>query len=270
MDEYIFIVIFAIAVMLFFATFVIRNVIKRIDDNAKRYFMDKLQDYDYLIDEKKQILEELSKRINILEENEEIKKEIEDFRKNKVQIEKTIQEAKKIKEDTVENEEIVYDVPMPQYRQEEFFHTYKQLKKQFNVNSKEILEQFITEHKDDKESEDYKKLQEIRKDFSEETVYKILTFKPEEQYDLVKKALNSKEQKIVELQKYKPKNFSILKFLEKLDIKLKELDPTIYVYVANEEINYNYLSDKIKTLTYKNMSEGIIIEYHNKMYDYSI
>ena len=270
MDEYVLIVIFAIAVMLFFATFVIRNVIKRINDNTKRYFIDKLQDYDYLIDEKKEILGELSKRINILTENEEIKKEIEEFRKNKVQIEKQIEEAKKQQEDVKEDEEIIYDVPMPQYRQEEFFHTYKQLKKQFNLNSKEILSQFIEEHKDDKESAEYKKLGEIRKDFSQETVYQILTFTPEEQFDLVKKALNKTEQKIVELQKYKPEKISVLVFLENIDIKLKELDPTIYVYVANEEINYDYMNEKVKTLTYKNMSEGIIIEYHNKMYDYSI
>ena len=45
--------------------FSLRSTVKRIDINTKKYFIDKLQDYDYLIEEKKKVLNEL---------NEEIKK----------------------------------------------------------------------------------------------------------------------------------------------------------------------------------------------------
>lgn len=53
MEDYILAAIFAIMIMLFLAVFVIKNVIKRINENSRKYFVDKLQEYDYLIDEKK-------------------------------------------------------------------------------------------------------------------------------------------------------------------------------------------------------------------------
>ena len=41
--------------ILFFA---LRSTVKRIDYNTKKYFIDKLQDYDYLIDEMKTLFVE--------------------------------------------------------------------------------------------------------------------------------------------------------------------------------------------------------------------
>ena len=46
--------------ILFFA---LRSTVKRIDYNTKKYFVDKLQDYDYLIEEKQQILDKLNEEI---------------------------------------------------------------------------------------------------------------------------------------------------------------------------------------------------------------
>ena len=51
---------------------------------------------------------------------------------------------------------------------------------------------------------------------------------------------------------------------------MKKTDPTIYVYVGQEDLNYNYLGKNVKTRFYKNMSEGVIIHFKGKMYDYSI
>ena len=46
--------------ILFFA---LRSTVKRIDYNTKKYFVDKLQDYDYLIEEKKKKIDELNNEI---------------------------------------------------------------------------------------------------------------------------------------------------------------------------------------------------------------
>ena len=52
---------------------ILKNTVKTIDDKSKSYFVDKLKQYDYLIDEKEKKLseleEELEKRKNGLEEN---------------------------------------------------------------------------------------------------------------------------------------------------------------------------------------------------------
>lgn len=258
-------ILVSIIIMVSFALFVMKNVIKKMNRNTKKYFMDKLQDYDYIIDEKKKEIEELNSKINTLKEEIEISKEIEEYRKHKAET-KVVQETKPIEE----KQDIVYDIPTPQYRQDQFFTTYKKLKKQFIVDSKEILQKFIEEHKDVPGDKEYKKLQKIKSYFNQEALYQCLTLTPEEQYRLVKEVLKKEEEKILQLNKYAAKDFSILELVEKIEIRMKEIDPTIYVYVGSEEINYDFLGERVKTQFYQNMSEGIIIKYHNKMYDYSI
>lgn len=67
------------------------------------------------------------------------------------------------------------------------------------------------------------------------------------------------------------KNFNVLEMLDKIKERMDKISPTIYVYVSGDSNkNYDYLSSKIKTQLYKNMSKGIIIEYKDKLYDYSI
>ena len=68
MHIYIVAIIISLVLMaiLFFA---LRSTVKRIDYNTKKYFIEKLQDYDYLIDEKQKLLDELNKKI---EENKKI------------------------------------------------------------------------------------------------------------------------------------------------------------------------------------------------------
>lgn len=269
MEDYILAAIFAIMIMLFFAVFVIKNVIKRINENSRKYFVDKLQEYDYLIDEKKEQLADLQKQINTLQDEQETKKEMEEYKKHKEEIKKTLVKIEnKVKD---EKEEIIYDIPTPKYRQEEFFGSYKNLKNQFKINGKQILEKFLEEHKNDSKDKEYEKLRKMREQFDEEIVYGMLTLTPEEQYEVIENIVTTDaEKKLVELETYDKESFSIIKFTENLDLKIKQTDPTIYVYVSNEEINYDYLDKRIKTVLYKNMSEGIIIEYQNKMYDYSI
>lgn len=266
MGEYVLAVGLAIIIMLFFSMFVMKNIMKRINQNAKKYFIDKLQEYDYLIDEKKQTIEELQKKINVLQEEINMKEEIDEYKRNKEKIEKMMIQ----KEDKPNHDEIIYDIPTPKYREEAFFKNYKELKNQFYVDSTETLKKFIEEHKDDKKNKEYDKFKKIKDHFNKETVYECLTLNPEEQYEIVDKILNKDEKKLVKLEKHVKKEFSILEFLDEIEIRIKETDPTIYVYVPNKEINYDKLNERIKTILYKNMSEGIIIEYHNKMYDYSI
>lgn len=263
--EYVVATSIAILIMVCFALFVMNHIVKRMNENTRKYFLDKLQEYDYVIDEKKKEIEELTSKINTLKEEEEISKEIEEYKKQKKIIKPEV--AKKEAENT---EEIIYDIPTPQYRQEQFFTTYKKLKKEFDVNSKEILQKFIEEHSNMPEDEEYKQLQKIRKYLDEETVYQLLTITPIEQYEIVEKTLDSKERKIIGLENYDKKTFSVLNLIENIEERMKETDPTIYVYVGSREINYNYLGKNIETKFYKNMAEGIIIKYHNKMYDYSI
>ena len=48
-----------IAIMIGFYFFIFKNVIKRINNSAKKYFIEKLQEYNYLIEEKEEELQKL-------------------------------------------------------------------------------------------------------------------------------------------------------------------------------------------------------------------
>ncbi len=258
-----------------FSIYIFDNLSKRINNRVKKYFIDKLQDYNYLIEEKAKELENLRNLVD--NENNKIKKlqETPESTFSKT-IESKLKKMKKFKEGKiklVEEEDIIYDIPTPAYREESFFKNYKELKKNFNVDTQNVLEKFVKEHKNTKqEDEAYKILTEFRSKFNQNTIYDCLTLNSNNQYNLMKEVMSSKEKNTINFEEkfMQDKKFTILKLLNYVDELIKKYDPTIYVYVGSDSVDYNYIEKNIKTYFYKNMSEGIIINYKGKMYDYSI
>ncbi len=69
-----FIISFVVIILLVVVmSLILKNAVKQVDDKSKSYFVDKLKEYDYLIDEKEKKLSELEseleKRKNGLKEN---------------------------------------------------------------------------------------------------------------------------------------------------------------------------------------------------------
>ena len=56
-----------IVIMLAFIFILFKNIIKRMDENAKKYFVNKMQGYDYILEEKQARLEKIKNEINELE-----------------------------------------------------------------------------------------------------------------------------------------------------------------------------------------------------------
>ena len=52
-----------IVIMLVFIFILFKNIIKKMDENAKKYFVNKMQDYDYILEEKQAKLEEIKEEI---------------------------------------------------------------------------------------------------------------------------------------------------------------------------------------------------------------
>ena len=64
-----------IVIMLVFIFILFKNIIKRMDENSKKYFVNKMQDYDYILEEKQAKLEEIKSEISeIKAENRNILK----------------------------------------------------------------------------------------------------------------------------------------------------------------------------------------------------
>ena len=71
--------IILVIIMLVFVFILFKNIIKRIDDNAKTYFVNKMKNYDYILEEKQDNLKKLTEEIEAVKaENENIIKKIDD------------------------------------------------------------------------------------------------------------------------------------------------------------------------------------------------
>lgn len=233
--------------ILFFA---LRSTVKRIDYNTKKYFIDKLQDYDYLIDEKKKILDELNKKI---QENKKILSE-------EAKIDK--------KEEKIEKFEYQQDLKMPKYRDENLFEKYKQIKDKFSFNKEEIINDFIN-NIDEKDNSDYQILVNIREKFTKKRIYEIMKLRKSEQKEYIYNFLSTNEIDVFE--KYiNLNNFKINNIIIKLDTLIEKNDPNIYVYISEKNKDYNYISPLVKTIYDESINEGIKINYKGILYDYSL
>lgn len=270
--------IIVVFIMFIFTFFILKNVIKRINDSAKRYFIEKLQEYNYLIDEKEEKLNNLRSQIIKQEKNnlklhleEDTVEELNVFDPN---IEKKLEEMKMFKErlERKKANELIYDIPTPEYREEDFFNTYKKLRKDFKIDNEKTIREFIDSHQEKQEDKKYEVLKKYRKQFTDKTIYECLTLSNEEQFSLINDVLTKQVSKIINFEEKftNPKQFVITDFINEIDEKIKEYNPNVYVYVGQEAQNYDDIDKRIKTKFYKNMSEGIIIYYKGKIYDYSI
>lgn len=233
--------------ILFFA---LRSTVKRIDYNTKKYFIDKLQDYDYLIDEKKKILNEL---------NEEIEK-------NKA----VLSEKAKDNKNNIKAEQFEYyeDLDIPKYMDENLFKKYKNIKNKFSFDKEKLIIGFIESVVTEK-NYDYGILVTIRKKFTKSKIYEIMKLRKNDQKEHIYNFLSEEEFNVI--QKYIDlENFKINNLITKLDTLIEKNDPTVYIYVGEKNKNYNYISPLIKTRYDENINEGIKINYKGVLYDYSL
>lgn len=247
-----------VLIMLLFVFVLLKNIISRIGQNAKKYFVNKLEEYDYIVEEKEKQIDELTEEIKILLKN---KAELDRYKM--ITLPKRKREMPK---------QQIYNLKVPKYREENFFYNYKELKQKFDFDKEELIKEFIKEHQSKKHERDYKTLCNFRKKFDKEAIYQMMTLPGEEQINLLNMILTDSEKKIINIHNIVEdnKSFTILGLFEKIDKMIIEIDPTINVYVSKYDKNYDYIDPYVKTNHYPNMSEGIIIEYKGKRYDFSI
>lgn len=263
-----------IVIMLVFIFILFKNIIKRMDDNAKKYFVNKMQGYDYILEEKQEKLEKIKTEIEELEKSHKniLKIGNEDTLYEKEEEKNTKEE--KVKENYVTpntDNQIKYNLNVPNYREIQFFNNYKEVKKAFTINNEKIIKEFISENKNLKEEKEYRALKRLRKKFDEDTVYGCLTLDNESQKDILNETLTATEKKLVNFKQMIENNkFNIEMLLKYIDDRMEKIDPTIYIYTNVLDKKYDNIDKNIVNRQYDNMSEGIIIKYRNKIYDYSI
>ena len=243
------IIVFAfLALMILIMFFLLKNIVKTINEQSKSYFALKLQDYDDLVEEKSKKLDEIKSNYN----------------------ETKIEENNKIKEESdngIVNKASVIDFSNANYQVEDILERFKEIDKRFVINSKSVVEKFLKDI--NTYDNNYNVLISIKNKINSLGIYELLSLNKSDAYKKILSVLNEEETNI--LKKYsKSSSFRVDEFLSYLDYEIKKSDPTIYVEVGNKDENYDYLSPNIKTVYNKRIYKGIMITYQDKVYDYSL
>ena len=229
--------------------------VKRVNVLMKKTFVDKLQEYDYLIDDKEKKIDMLDRSIDRKTKSfAKLEQEVEELEKSL----QSVEEAKK--------EQVILQTEAD-FEDGNILSGYKKIKEGFNFNVEEKIKEFLDEIGDDEHQ--YELYCNVRNYFSHSSVYTIMTYQVEEQKLIVKELLSDEEKEVLD-KLINKKKFNIVKFLSEHDILIENSNPEIKIITGTKNVNYNHLNKYINTVFDSNITEGFKIVYRGRVYDYSI
>ena len=231
---------------------------RRVNVLAKKNFVDKLQEYDFLIDGKEKKIEELNKTI------EEQRKKFDELEKAQEEKKREIIEAPKKQEAVLPRHASLED-------NNNVLEDYKAIRSEFDFNVEKIVKKFVKDHPVNRINlKKYRQYVRLRVYFSFKTVYKLSTYRVEEQKAIIKSLLKADEWEVFEQMIPKNKKFNLNEIVQKLDRYIMKYDPKIYVYVPLKGRDYGYIDENVVTKCDKKITEGFKIVYGGVVFDYSI
>ncbi|MBR4178889.1 MAG: hypothetical protein IKR57_06050 [Bacilli bacterium] len=254
MDELV-LAIIVVLVLLSILTILFVFTVKRVNILMKKIFVDKLQEYDYLIDDKE-------KKIDSLDDT------IDKKTKAYAKLEQEVYELEKTLEDkvVVKTDNVVLPTDAD-FEDGNILSGYKKIKSGFNFDVTKEIEKFVSNIKDSKD--EYEIYCNVRSYFTPSVIYTFLTYSSENQKKIINDLLEENEKKLLE-KELNVKKFNITNFINKLDVLIQKTDPNIFIYTGNEKDNFNEINENITTVYDKNITEGFKIVYKGVVYDYSI
>ena len=213
------------------------------------YFVDKSQEYDYLINQKLDKINQLDKEIK----EKELAQEEENRDKSK---------------NTYEFDyNIINLLNNTEYQDKNIFELNKKIDEKFNIDYVGIINKFLSIADS---SGQYDFCKNLKSKFSSGIIYDLKVLSTSELDIKVRSMLNDEEYKIYDLYKEVNSNNNIDGFIDYLNELIDLNNPNIIVYVGDKNENYDYLSKYVKTIYSDDIYKGIKIKYQNKIYDYSL
>jgi hypothetical protein len=242
--------ILVIVALVFFMFFILKGTVKKINTQTKLYFVDKLQEYDYLINQKEEKLNQINQEIR----DRELKN-----------IDNEVGSKKK----TYEFDYQIIDLlNKTQYQDKNFFELNKRIEEKFNIDYVGLLKSFLEKVVDDGT---YQFCINLKNKFTSEVVYNLKIMDSLEQDKYLEGVLDSVEYNIYKLYLMMAmKDASVDGFMEYLNELIDLNSPNVLVYVGSKSINYDYLGKYVKTIYSKDIYKGIRIIYRKRIYDYSL
>ena len=238
-----------IAFLVFLMFIVLKKTVRIVNSQTKSYFVNKLQGYDDLIEDKESRLEQLDEEIKnkekgIKEEKQESTNSVYAFDTNVIDL---LNDAK--------------------YQNENIFELNKKIDENFVVNYEELIRDFLSLCDD---SKDYDFCVNLRKKFDSDTIYNLKSKLPDEYEQSIKDILTNKEYKVYVAFKVMNVENNIDNFIDYLDQLIDIKKTKIKILVGNKNENYDYLNENIETIVSDKIYRGIKIIYRAKVYDFSL
>ena len=216
---------------------ILKRTVNTINSQTKLYFVDKLQEYDHLIDKKEEQLDKIDQEIK----EKGSQKEEKELSNNKNRYEFDF--------------DIIDLLNKTKYQDKNIFELNKKIENKFDIDYVSLIKKFVSDIKEDNQ---YQFCKNIKDKFSGELIYTLKSLPLEEQEKKLKEILDDKEYKIYKLYKETNKKNDNIN------------NAKITIYVGDKKENYNHISKYIKTVYSKEIYKGIKIKYKNKIYDYSL
>ena len=244
------IAILVICALVIFMFFILRGTVKKINAQTKLYFVDKLQEYDYLINQKEEKLNQINQEIR--------EKEI-----------KSVEDSVSIKKKTYEFDYQIIDLlNKTQYQDKNIFELNKKIDEKFNIDYVGLLKKFLEQVADDGT---YQFCIDLKNKFTSDLVYQLKIMELKEQSKYLEEFLDKREYQIYKIYLAVAENkASVDGFMNYLNELIDLNSPNVMVYVGSKSENYDHLSKYVKTIYSKDIYKGIKIIYRNRIYDYSL
>ena len=229
---------------------VLRKTVRIVNSQTKSYFVDKLQGYDDLIQDKENKLLEIENQIKDKEKgiNEE--------------------ETRTNAAGNYAFDSNVIDLfNATKYQDQNIFEINKKIDENFVVNYEELIRDFL---KLCDEKTDYDFCVNLRGKFDSDTIYRLKSMLKSDYDEELKKMLDGKEYKVYEAFRLVTSEDSVENFIDYLDQLVDLNDPKVRILVGNKSENYDHLSEYIETVFNEKIYRGIKIIYKNKVYDFSL
>lgn len=244
------VVCLVIAFLVFLMFMVLRKTVRIVNSQTKSYFVNKLQGYDDLIQDKEHKLEEIEELIKDKEKG--IKEDNNNIKQNGGYAFDT--EVINLFNNTVYQDTNILDIN-------------KKIDELFIVNYEELIKDFLTLCTN---NQDYDFCYNLRKKFDSNTIYELKVLMPDKLNSKLKEILSSKEYKVYEAFNLMYSDKLIDNFIDYLDQLVDLNNPKIKILVGNKQENYDYLDNNIETIYNDKIYRGIKIIYRNKVYDFSL
>ena len=229
---------------------VLKKTVRIVNSQTKSYFVNKLQGYDDLIQDKENKLQEIDELIKDKEKG--IKEET----------------SKSATAGSYAFDTNVIDIfNSTKYQDSNIFELNKKIDENFVVNYEELVKDFLTLCED---SKDYDFCLNLRGKFSSDMIYLLMSMLPDDREEKIKEILDDKEYKVYEAFKLMTGENTIDNFIDYLDQLVDLNNPKVKILVGNKSENYDHLGNYIETVYDDKIYRGIKIVYRNKVYDFSL